>query len=106
MPLPNSRSLESAVRLADGPVFSRASVGDYVAQSSQTLAEIGEILQRRGNIDADSHAWLLAQVEFIVDTIGDDSLELTEDLRSALLQLLLAIANLNEEVRRQRSSAV
>ena len=33
--------------------------------------------------------WMLAQVDFIIETIGDVSLELSDEVRSDLLQLLL-----------------
>jgi flagellar biosynthesis regulator FlaF len=45
-------------------------------------------------------------VDFIVETIGNESPELSDELRSNLLQLLLAIANLNEQIRRQASLAL
>jgi flagellar biosynthesis regulator FlaF len=49
---------------------------------------------------------MLAQVDFIVETIGSENLELDDEMRSNLLQLLLAIANLNEQIRHQASLAL
>jgi flagellar biosynthesis regulator FlaF len=42
---------------------------------------------------------MLDQVDFLVETIGDESLQLSDEMRSNLLQFLLTIANLNEEIR-------
>jgi hypothetical protein len=44
---------------------------------------------------------MLDQVDFIVEAIGNETLELGDEMRSNLLQLLLALANLNEQIRRQ-----
>ena len=46
---------------------------------------------------------MLEQVDFIVETIGDESLDVGDEMRSNLLQLLLSIANLNEQIRSQTS---
>ncbi len=46
---------------------------------------------------------MLTQVDFIVETIGNENPELDDQMRSNLLQLLLAIANLNEQIRHQAS---
>ena len=46
---------------------------------------------------------MLDQVDFIVEIIGNEDLELGDEMRSNLLQLLLGIANLNEQIRSQGS---
>lgn len=76
---------------------------DYVLKSTQELDSITELACLGEAIDRDSRDWMLSQVDFIVETIGDETLELGDELRSNLLQLLLAIANLNEQIRRQAS---
>ena len=50
-------------------------------------------------VDHNSREWMLAQVDFIIETIGNEDLEIGDEMRSNLLQLLLAIANLNEQIR-------
>jgi hypothetical protein len=76
---------------------------DYLLKSTQELEAITELVSRGKVVDSDSRDWMLAQVDFIVEAIGDETLELGDELRSKLLQLLLAIANLNEQIRRQAS---
>lgn len=76
---------------------------NYLLKSTQELDAISELAKRGEAVDRDSRGWMLEQVDFIVETIGNESLELSDELRSNLLQLLLAIANLNEQIRRQAS---
>ncbi len=75
----------------------------YLLKSTQELKTITELVNRGEAIGRDSRDWMLAQVDFIVETIGTEGLELNDELRSDLLQLLLAIANLNEQIRSQAS---
>jgi hypothetical protein len=76
---------------------------DYLADSTQRLESITELASRGEEVDRDFRDWMLTQVDFIVETIGDESLELSDEMRSNLLQLLLAIANLNEQIRHQNA---
>ena len=76
---------------------------DYLAESTQKPESISELAARGEAVDLDSRAWMLSQVDFIVETIGDESLELSDEMRSNFLQLLLAIANLNEQIRHDAS---
>ena len=48
--------------------------------------------------DIDDHAmeWLLAQVSFAVESLGQEDAEWNAEQRSMLLELILGIANLNE----------
>jgi flagellar biosynthesis regulator FlaF len=78
----------------------------YLLESSQELDAITEHVSRGEEVDHDSREWMLAQVDYIVDTIGNEDLELSDELRSDLLQLLLAIANLNEQIRSQASPSL
>jgi hypothetical protein len=75
----------------------------YLLNSMRKLNAITELVSRGEAVDFDSHEWMLNQVDFIVDTIGDESLELGDEMRSNLLQLLLAVANLNEHIRHRAS---
>jgi flagellar biosynthesis regulator FlaF len=76
---------------------------DYLVKSTQELEAITGVANRGEIVDRNSRDWMLQQVDFIVETIGDESLELGDEMRSNLLQLLLAIANLNEQIRSQTS---
>jgi hypothetical protein len=76
---------------------------DYLLKSTQELDAITELAKRGQVVDRNSRDWMLAQVDFIVETIGGGNLELDDERRSNLLQLLLAIANLNEQIRHQAS---
>lgn len=76
---------------------------DYLLNSTHKLDVIAELVSKGQAVDFDSHSWMLAQVDFIVETIGDETLELSDEIRSNLLQLLLAVANLNEHIRHQAS---
>lgn len=106
MPMPDFELRELSGNSCESRAATPLSLRAYLAKSELRVVALTEAARRRHDIALDDHAWLLAQVEFIVDTIGAENLELTEDLRSDLLQLLLSIANLNEEVRRQKARAV
>jgi hypothetical protein len=77
---------------------------DYLLKSREKLDAISALINQGETVDPDSHAWMLSQVDFIIDSIGNETLELGTDMRSDLLQLLLAIANLNEQIRHQAAS--
>ena len=102
----NSYSEKSVLELPTSFGEGGPSLDDYLLNSTQEFNTIAEIVSRGEVVDRGSRNWILAQVDFIVDTIGNESLELSEELRSNLLQLLLAIANLNEQIRRQASHAL
>lgn len=72
---------------------------EYLRQSNFRLETIAEHLNRGEKIDSDSQDWMLGQVDFIVESLGNDTAEFDDSLRSSLLQLILAIANLNEQIR-------
>jgi hypothetical protein len=74
---------------------------DYLTKSTQKLEAISDRVSRSEKIDRVSHDWMLSSVDFLVETMGNDTPELGDELRSDLLQLLLAIANLNERIRHQ-----
>ncbi len=102
-PSRNSYSQECVIDLHTGLGEGGPRLGKYLLESTQELDAITEQASRGEAVDRDSRDWMLAQVDFIVDTIGDESLELDEEMRSNLLQLLLSIANLNEQIRHQTS---
>jgi hypothetical protein len=101
-----SRSGYSQGRVIDvhtGLLEAGTDLDNYLLKSTQELNAITELANRGEVVDRDSRDWMLTQVDFIVETIGDDSLDLDDEMRSNLLQLLLAIANLNEQIRSQAS---
>jgi hypothetical protein len=85
--------------LRDGSI----SLADYLLHSTQELKAITERVGRGETIERPTRDWMLLQVDFIVETVGNETLDLADGMRSNLLQLLLAIANLNEMIRRQTS---
>jgi hypothetical protein len=91
--------IDPRVSLEDGALR----LDDYFLKSTQELNAITELVNRGETVDRNSRDWMLDQVDFIVDAVGDEGLELSDELRSNLLQLLLAIANLNEQIRCQAS---
>jgi hypothetical protein len=68
----------------------------YMAEATQRLYETKDSFDCGQGVDRETFDWLLAQVDLIVEMIGNESLATSEDQRSKLLQLLLGIANLNE----------
>jgi hypothetical protein len=99
---PESSVIELPTCFADGG----PSLDSYLLDSTQVLNAIAELASRGEAVDRDSRDWMLAQVDFIVEAVGSESLELEGETRSKLLQLLLAIANLNEQIRHQASLAL
>jgi hypothetical protein len=97
----NGSSQGCVVDLHAGAGHGGSPLDGYLLESTHKLNEITELVTGGKTVDLDSHHWMLAQVDFIVDAVGDDSLELNEEMRSNLLQLLLAVANLNEHIRHQ-----
>lgn len=86
--------IEAPAGVADG-----TQLVDYIADATQRLESIEELWARGEAVEADSREWMLGQVDYIVETIGNDEQELGDEMRSNMLQLLLAIANLNEQIR-------
>ena len=73
----------------------------YLLASNEKLEKIVDLMNNGRAVDAESRDWMLAQVEFIITIIGNESLDPGDETRSKLLQLLLSIANVNEQLRRQ-----
>jgi|SRR5215469_2885017 len=90
---------QSCVIDAPAGVVDSAQLVDYIAAATQRLETIEELWARGEAVDVDSRDWMLTQVDYIVETIGNDQQELGDEMRSNMLQLLLAIANLNEQIR-------
>ena len=105
-PSRNRYSERSVIELPASFVEGGQSLDSYLADSTQELNAINELVSRGEAADREARDWMLAQVDFIVETVGSESLELGDEMRSNLLQLLLAIANLNEQIRQQASLAL
>ncbi len=76
---------------------------EYLLNSTKTLEAITERVNRGETIEGDSHDWMLQQVDIVVQSLGSDALELSDEIRSNLLQFVLAIANVNEQIRHRAS---
>jgi flagellar biosynthesis regulator FlaF len=101
---PTHDTRDCATELRPAPHGTEVNLDEYIAEANQRIAIISNRVRLEEEVDWEARSWLLSQVEFVVDTLGDEKRQLGEDLQSRLLQLLLAIANLNEEVRRQESA--
>jgi flagellar biosynthesis regulator FlaF len=101
---PTHDTQDCATELRPAPHGTEVNLDEYIAEANQRIAIISNRVRLEEEVDWEARNWLLSQVEFVVDTLGDEKRQLGEDLQSRLLQLLLAIANLNEEVRRQESA--
>jgi hypothetical protein len=75
-------------------------VDHYLARATEKLNAVTQTFRVGRNVDNEILDWLLAQVDFVVETIGDETVSLREDERTNLLELLLGIANFNEHIRR------
>lgn len=78
-------------------------LNEYLLESGHRLEAITQKVSRGEFVDHEMHDWMLNQVDFIVEVVGDESLGFGDEVRSNLLQLLLAVANLNEQIRQQAS---
>jgi hypothetical protein len=106
IPSRDSHSQECVLDLPTGLTTGDLHLDDYILKSKQELDAITELADRGEAVGRDSHDWMLAQVDFIIETIGNETLELDDVLRSNMLQLLLSIANLNEQIRHQAALAL
>jgi hypothetical protein len=71
----------------------------FLAEATKRLDAATQCFRLGKGIDNQALDWLLLQVDFVVETMSDETVALNEDQHSNLLELLLAIANLNEHVR-------
>ena len=98
-----SSSQNGAIDLTTNSEEGIAGLNDYLLKSTEQLAAVSELVCRGEAIDRDSHDWILAQVDFLVEAMSNDGLKFEDEMRSNALQLLLAFANLNEKIRQQTS---
>src|SRR5579864_1164839 len=81
----------------------RPRLDEYLVESGQKLSAITDLVSRGEDVDRDLRTWMLTQVDFVVEIVSNDGLELSDEIRSHLLQFLLAVANLNEQIRHRAS---
>src|SRR5271169_1995438 len=74
---------------------------EYLLNSAKMLEAITERANRGETIDRDSHNWMLQQVDIVVGSLGSETSEISDEIRSNLLQFVLAIANVNEQIRQR-----
>lgn len=99
----NSSSQGMVIEPDSRPNQDRRNLDEYLLESGQRLEAITKKVSQGEIVGHEMHDWMLEQVDFIVEAVGDESLGLEDDTRSNLLQLLLAVANLNEQIRQQAS---
>ena len=76
----------------------------YLEYANVKLENAAEDFRGGLGVDGETLDWLLHQVDFVVETIGNDAVTLSEEQRSRLLQLLLGVANLNEYIRHEAAT--
>jgi hypothetical protein len=92
---------ECKSEVPDSLASQRLCVDHYVDHAFQKLDLATEHSRLGQDVDRGTLDWLLLQVDYIVETVGDESSTLDSETHSKLLELLLAIANLNEYTRHQ-----
>jgi hypothetical protein len=99
----NGYAPEGVIDLPSSFDKQRPRLDKYLLESGQKLSAMTDLVNRGEEVDRDLHSWMLAQVDFVVEIVSNESLELGDEMRSHLLQFLLAVANLNEEIRHHAS---
>jgi hypothetical protein len=94
------RSQDCAIEVPEALCDTSLCLEHYVAEAARRLDAAKDSFDGGRGVDRETLDWLLAQVDFVVETIGNESLTPSEDQRFKLLELLLGIANLNEYIRR------
>jgi hypothetical protein len=97
----SAECLDQGLDLPSSDIKNNLWMEEYLAQSNYRLEAIAEQVHRGEQIDCDSRDWMLNQVDFIVESLGTDSAELDDSLRSRSLQLILAIASLDQSSRNE-----
>ncbi len=99
----NGYAPEGVIDLSSSFDKQRPRLDEYLLESGQKLSAITDLVNRGEEVGRELHSWMLAQVDFVVEIVSNESLELGDEMRSHLLQFLLAVANLNEEIRHHAS---
>ena len=75
----------------------------YLEKAFHKLATATLDVQCGRDLDDDTMEWLLAQVDFVVESLAEEDASWDADQRSKMLELLLGVANLNEYVRHSKT---
>jgi hypothetical protein len=94
-------ALECKSEVPQSLASQRLCVDHYLEHAFQKLDQETENSRRGQDVNRGTLDWLLVQVDYIVETVGAEASELDPERHSKLLELLLAIANLNEYTRHQ-----
>jgi hypothetical protein len=97
----SAESLDQGLDLPSSDIANNLWMEEYLSQSNYRLEVIARQVHRGEQIDRNSRDWMLNQVEFIVESLATDSAELDDSMRSSLLQLILAIACLDQRNRNE-----
>jgi hypothetical protein len=97
----SAASLDLVKELPSSDIKNNLWMEEYLCQSTNRLEAITQQIHRGEQIDCDSRVWMLNQVDFIVESLGNEPAELDDSLRSSLLQFILAIAHLDQRIRNQ-----
>jgi uncharacterized protein YfaS (alpha-2-macroglobulin family) len=106
MSIPANAVESQTSTLADAGARTVRSVSELkasVAEAGKKLDQITEGVQRGEPVGQATRDWMFEQMDLVLEAIGDENLELNDQLRSEMLQLMLSVANLNEHIRRQDS---
>jgi hypothetical protein len=71
----------------------------YLEIAFQRLRNVSERVHQEQDTDRGTIDWLLAQVDFAVGSLAEQSEMQDTNQRTRLLELLLGVANLNEHMR-------
>jgi hypothetical protein len=71
----------------------------YLQEAFHKLSVATQDFQNGRDVDYGTMDWLLAQVDFAVETLAQEDASWVADQRSMLVELLLGVANLNEYIR-------
>jgi hypothetical protein len=74
----------------------------YLEKAFHRLAAATLDFQCGRDIDCHAMEWLLAQVNFAVESLAQEDAQWDAEQRSMLLELILGVANLNEYVRHSK----
>jgi hypothetical protein len=97
----NPECLDLAKELPSSDIKNNLWMEEYLRQSTNRLEALTQQIHSGETIDRDSRDWMLNQVDFIVESLGNEPAEIGNSLRSSLLQFILAIAHLDQRIRNQ-----
>ena len=99
-------ALECKSEVPETLASQRLCVDHYLEHAFRKLDLETENSRRGQDVDQGALDWLLVQVDYIVETVSAESSALDPEKNAKLLELLLAIANLNEYTRHQSVGVV